>query len=271
MENMALQTMEILRKLEDFPDFFEILQTNEKLKKTVRRIEEDWIERSKPNKIDFLTNIVRKEEPHILKERTKMIENRLFKSFDEKYIRKIDVSLIKTQNKEHLRKMINSNYSLVKPLKLIKNQLNSNKNSLFFIDFLNKKVKNVLNLAEKNVYKLEFIERTMDFFNDYKEKSYKYLLLKVLMHEDYVLKNFIYESQCFLVKYQNFQFFLYKIAEIRFYRSLQDFKNSGFFIIIENLLFKNRFSQFLNEIDGILMENHDDFIHKSKSKFYFYL
>ena len=106
MENVALQTMEILRKLEDFPDFFEILQTNEKLKKTVRRIEEDWIERSKPNKIDFLTNIVRKEEPHILKERTKMIENRLFKSFDEKYIRKIDVSLIKTQNKEHLRKMI---------------------------------------------------------------------------------------------------------------------------------------------------------------------
>ena len=87
--------------------------------------------------------------------------------------------------------MINSNYSLVKPLKIIKNQLNSNKNSLFFIDFLNKKVKNVLNLAEKNVYKLEFIERTMDFFNDYKEKSYKYLLLKVLMYEDYVLKNFI--------------------------------------------------------------------------------
>ena len=50
-----------------------------------------------------------------------MIENRLFKSFDENYIRKNDVSLIKTQNNQHLRKMINSNYSLVKPLKNIKN------------------------------------------------------------------------------------------------------------------------------------------------------
>ena len=83
-------------------------------------------------------------------------------------------------------------------------------------------MKNVLNLAEKNIYKLEVIERTMDFFNDYKEKLYKYLLLKVLMYEDYVLKNFLYESQCFLVKYPNCQFFLYKIAEIRFYRSLKD-------------------------------------------------
>lgn len=229
----------------------------------VEKIEKEWIYKEKKEIIDLRLNITRKEEPRILKERTKISPKLDISSF---HVKIIEVSHLKSQNSDNIRQLIKDNYENNSE-KSNSNKKNLKKNSPEYIRFMNDKISSVLKRLELKIFKREFSEKMKGFLNKNKNlNDFKQVFQYCMRYEDIVLKNFIVENLLFLKKYEVSYFFFFTFAKNRFTRSLLDRKNACFYIEFGNRLIRILYKGFLKELEGVrlIKEQERSFIKESE-------
>ena len=241
-ENNILQNIENLKKLEKMLGG----SHNDRLMLLAEGIEKELMKSEKIKKIDFFSNIIRREDLRILKDRTKVIEKKSFKLSSENYFKISDVVLLHTQKPNHLKRIIEENYSVSRDRKSFTSKT-TNKNRQEIINFVNSKVQDIFRKKESIVFRTEFRQKANEFLKINYKWEFKRFLWECLKFEDHVLTKFLIEYRNELKKFREFEIFVNGVAGLRFERTLGDFRSATIFVSVANFYIKEWFGDLLKK------------------------
>ena len=262
-ENNILQNIENLKKLEKMLGG----NHNDRLMLLAEGIEKELMKSEKIKKIDFFSNIIRREDLRILKDRTKVIEKKSFKLSSENYFKISDVVLLNTQKPNHLKRIIAKNYSVSRERKSFTSRT-INKSRQEIINFVNSKVQDIFRKKESIVFRTEFRQKTEEFLKINYQWEFKRLLWECLKFEDHVLSKFLIEYHNELKKFREFDIFVNGVAGLRFERTLGDFRSATIFVSVANFYIREWYGDLVEGFNGVwgggIKENGEEFLEIGK-------
>lgn len=261
-ENKILQNIENLKRLEKMLGG----NHNQRLMLIAEGIEKEWLGSENTKKIDFFSNIVRREDLKILKDRTKVIEKKSLKLSSENYFKISDVVLLTTSKPNHLKRIIEENYSVSRDRKAFTSRI-TNKSRPEIINFVNSKVQDIFRKKESIVFRTELRQKAEEFLKINYKWEFKRFIWECLKFEDHVLSKFLIKYRDELKKFREFEIFVNGVAGLRFERTLGDYRSATIFVNVANLYIREWYGDLVEGFSGVwggIKENEEEVLEIGK-------